>query len=94
MVKINNFDGLEVKGTKKDLGWLSPDRKTIKFQMKTSNAEDGFDFQVSEQTTKVECSIEIDQFDHPERLHIGGSGASPPTSNFLMVLEREAEPEE
>src|SRR5262245_57871631 len=80
------FQGLEVaeqtggKGKKAkntDRLWLSKDRRTLQFELKSIGRSDSFKFIVSPQATEIEFKILVNGTEAPERVVIGKTGQHP-----------------
>jgi len=81
------FQGLEVaeqsggkKGKKAkntDRLWLSKDRRTLQFELKSIGKSDSFKFVVSPQATEIEFKILVNGAEASERVFIGKTGQHP-----------------
>jgi hypothetical protein len=81
VTSLRNLGGLEGAKKKKkppqDLGWLSPDKKILRYKFKTRELVDGFDFEVSGENSEVTFDLKVDGTDLERRIHIGRDGKHP-----------------
>lgn len=84
ITSITGFEGLETK--KGDRGELSGDKKRIDFNFVSgARGEDGFDFQVSEETQVIHFKLLYNGNDHPEVIQIGAKSQAAPSSRFSLL---------
>lgn len=87
-VNVRNLEGLEGGGRKRqknvDVGWISPEKKIIRFKFVTAGLEDGFNFDVEGDNAEVSFDLNVDGTGEARRIHIGKRGEHPPGMKFLI----------
>lgn len=93
-VNVRNLERLEEQGGKRkkkaerktnvDVGWISPEKKIIRFKFITAGLEDGFDFDVEGENAVVSFDLNVDGTGEARRIHIGKDGEHPPGMKFLI----------
>jgi hypothetical protein len=92
VTKLDLIGGLEGKGKKKDSGWISPEKKTIKFDFTTAGkGEDGFDFQVTGLTKAIRFDVRVGGYDHPNLVVLGGAKQPAPGGRFVLQVPKAKE---
>lgn len=86
---LRNIGGLEGGKKKKkkgvqDLGWLSPDKRILRYRFRTKALIDGFDFEVEGANAEITFDLKVDGTDLERRIHIGREGRHPPESRFAI----------
>jgi len=87
-VNVRNLERLEGGGRKRqknvDVGWISPEKKIIRFKFITAGLVDGFDFDVEGDNAEVSFDLNVDGTGEVRRIHIGKDGEHPPGMKFLV----------
>jgi hypothetical protein len=89
---IYDFNGMEVKEKPKhrDIGQLSPDKKSIAFKFYSAGREDGFTFKITASVKKLVFDVQEDGYYHLKRIHIGAKGIPPSQGVFELPAQPKA----
>ena len=85
ITSLQSTTGLESKKKGRDAGWLSPEKKTIRFEFQTTGkGEDGFDFQVTDSAKAIRFDLRIGGYDHPDQILLGFDKQPAPAGVFVL----------